>query len=305
MSQHSAYRSTLRIDRDVTVPDGRHLAVQEGGALDGIPVFVHHGTPSSALLADAWLADASARGIRLVSWDRAGYGGSSRLAGRDVAAAAADAAIVADSLGIGDFLTWGHSGGGPHALACGALLPDRVRGVACLAGVAPYAGADFDWLEGMGQDNHEEFGAALAGEAELRRYLDAAREGLSTALAGDPEALVEAMASLLPDVDAAYMRANGAFMTSVMARGVSSGVDGWLDDDLAFTTPWGFELGALAVPVLLAQGDLDLMVPRAHGDVLAAQVAGAELRHLAGEGHLTLLGRVPDAHAWLLEAWAR
>src|SRR4051794_3715114 len=107
---------------DVTAPPGRILHVHEAGDREGLPGVVHHGTPTDGALFGRWVADAEQRGIRLIGYDRPGYGGSDPRRGRTVGDAAADTAAIADALAIDRFATWGISGGAPHALACAALL---------------------------------------------------------------------------------------------------------------------------------------------------------------------------------------
>jgi pimeloyl-ACP methyl ester carboxylesterase len=261
-------------------------------------VVHHHGTPGSGLLRREWAADAQARGIRLVGYDRAGYGGSSRHAGRSVSDVVADIAALADSLGVERFLTWGVSGGGPHSLACAALLPDRVIAAAAVASVAPYDATGLDFLAGMGQENVEEFGTAVKGEEALRPYLAEQTAGL---LASSPENLKDAMESLLPPVDKeALTGATAEFYHSSMSSGVRNSYDGWLDDDIAFVSPWAFDVSSIAVPLLIMQGDQDLMVPFAHGQWLGAALPSATLWLMAGEGHLSLEAKVPDVHEWLI-----
>ncbi|HEX8495707.1 MAG TPA: alpha/beta fold hydrolase [Actinomycetales bacterium] len=288
-------------DHSVTLADGRTLLVHECGAPDGVPVVVHHGTPSSGALYGPWGADATARGIRLLSYDRAGYGGSSRHAGRDVAAVASDIATALDQLGIGPFLTWGTSGGGPHALACAALLADRVRATATVAGVAPWDAEGLDPMDGMGEDNIEEFGLALQGEQPLRAWLEGFVGGLRSAT---PQEMTEQMRTLLSPVDvAALSGAAGTYLQSSMADGLAGGVDGWLDDDLAFVRPWGFELSAVTGPVLVQQGGQDLMVPLAHGPWLAEHLPAATAWIEPDQGHLSLTLDLARVHGWLLEHW--
>lgn len=289
-------------DHDIDLPDGRVLRVHEAGDPDGVPLLVHHGTPESGALFGPWGADATARGIRLLSYDRAGYGGSTRAPGRDVAAVAGDVAVALDALGVGAFLTWGTSGGGPHALACAALLPDRVRATATIAGVAPWQAEGLDFLAGMGEDNLEEFGLAVEGEDRLRPWLTTFREGLVAATAQDT---AEQMRTLLSPVDVAALSGEaGDYLHASMLAGLRDGVDGWLDDDLAFTRPWGFELTAVTTPVLVQQGGQDLMVPAAHGPWLAATLPTAEAWMEADEGHLSISLDVGRVHAWLLERWS-
>jgi pimeloyl-ACP methyl ester carboxylesterase len=289
--------------RDLLLPVGdRLLDVRLQGAADGPVLVYHHGTPGWRQPPAPIVAEALRRGLRLVSWSRPGYAGSTRQPGRTVADAATDLVTVLDALGIERVHVLGWSGGGPHALACAALAPDRVLGAALLASVAPYDAAGLDWLAGMGEDNLEEFGAAVAGEDALRGFLDAAREELAEVTG---EQLVSAMSSLLPAVDVAVLAEDGLAADGLAADGpgagglgddlaesfrqaVSTGVDGWLDDDLAFTSPWGFDPTAAGAPVHVWQGDADLMVPFAHGQWLADRL-GPRAHLLAGEGHLSLV----------------
>ena len=269
----------------IDLPDGRSLDVDDTGGPAPVLLF-QHGTPGS-VRGLSRIADGAARnGLRAVCWSRPGYGSSSRQPGRRVASVAADAAAVLDHLGAERCVVAGWSGGGPHALAIGAMLPDRVAGVTTIAGVAAYGADDLDFLAGMGQDNLEEFGAALAGESALRPFLDDQRAGLSGT---DAAGLVRSMDSLLPDVDRALLTDEyGEEMVAAFAEGLRPGVDGWLDDDLAFTADWGFDLLTLTVPVFIWQGSADLMVPYAHGRWLAGHVAGATAHLLDGEGHLSV-----------------
>jgi pimeloyl-ACP methyl ester carboxylesterase len=284
--------------RDVQTPDGRTLSVHDDGDEGGLPVVVHHGTPSSGVLYGHWIEDAYRHGIRLIGVDRAGYGGSSRDPGRDVAAVAADVAAIADALGLERFATWGISGGGPHALACAALCDERLVAAASLAGVAPYEADGLDWLEGMGAENHEEFGLVLQGEAAVQPYLERVREHLLETTA---EQIMAVFGDLLGAADTSVL--NGLFaawMVEASNHGLRAGCDGWLDDDLAFVRPWGFELARIDVPVLVVQGGDDRFVPAAHGAWLAAHVPGAEAWLDEADGHLTLIERrVPEVHAWL------
>ena len=234
----TATSGTTTRERDLRLPDGRNLHVYETGDLRGELVIVHHGTPGSGKPASWWAEDAAVRGIRLVGYDRPGYGGSDRQPGRCVVDAAADASAIADACGAGRFRTWGGSGGGPHALACAAMLPDRVIACAALCSVAPPMAPGLDWTAGMGQDNVDEFTAASSGMKVLLPYLTEAREQLKST---DAAGLVDALRSLLSDVDIAALRPRLAdFFHDGFAVGLSTGVDGWLDDDLALVEPVGF-----------------------------------------------------------------
>jgi pimeloyl-ACP methyl ester carboxylesterase len=250
-----------------------------------------HGTPGGSHQIGVFARGAAARGMRLATWSRPGYGASSRRPGRTVADDVDDAAAVLDHAGAETCVVAGWSGGGPHALAAGALLPDRVRGVLCIAGVAPYDADGLDFLAGMGEDNIEEFGQALEGEAALRAWLLDRRPEL---VALTPADVIASLGSLLPPVDVAAMSAEFADeLAAGFRQAVSVGVDGWLDDDLAFTRPWGFEPSGIEVPTYLWQGSEDLMVPFAHGQWLAGRIPGVTAHLEPGEGHLSVgLGAV-------------
>lgn len=283
------------------MPDGRDLEVQVSGPPEGMALVVHHGTPGSATPLRLLTRAAHARGVRVVSWSRPGYAGSTRLPGRSVGSVAADAQAVLDLLGIAAAVTLGWSGGGPHALACGALLPSRVRSVLVVAGVGPSDAEGLDFLAGMGQDNLDEFGAAVEGEAPLRRYLETAAAGLREAAPAD---LVAEMGSLLPQADRECLAGEfGEDLVLGFRESTNTGVDGWVDDDLAFIRAWGFEPATMAVPVSLWQGDVDLMVPLAHGEWLADRMPGSTAHLLPGEGHLSIWSAVESMLNELLAPW--
>jgi pimeloyl-ACP methyl ester carboxylesterase len=270
----------------IDVPGGRQLDIQVTGP-DGGPVLLfHHGTPGAVTQLRSMQRAAEARGLRLVTYSRPGYGSSSRHPGRRVADVAADMEVLLDHLQTQQCLVAGWSGGGPHALAAGALVPDRVAGVLSIASVAPDGVPDLDLTAGMGEQNVEEFGLARAGEDSLRTSLEAQAEELVHA---DPQGLIEGMSSLLPPVDRALLTTEvGEDMVASFHEGLRTGVDGWLDDDLAFVSDWGFALADIAVPVFVWQGSEDLMVPFAHGEWLARHVPGATAHLEAGEGHLSI-----------------
>lgn len=266
--------------------DGRYLDVVESGLPDGQVLIFHHGTPGSSVPFRDMEAAAHRQGLRLVTTSRPGYGDSTRQMGRRVVDVAADTSAVLDSIGADRCLIAGWSGGGPHALACGALLPERVAAVAIIAGVAPYTTDGLDWMAGMGDDNIEEFGAALEGEAELRPYLEKQRVELQSATAAD---LVTSLRTLLPPVDGTALTGEfGEDLAANFREALRVGVDGWVDDDLAFTRPWGFNLAEIATPTMLWQGSSDLMVPFSHGEWLAERIPGVVTHLEEGEGHLSI-----------------
>jgi pimeloyl-ACP methyl ester carboxylesterase len=285
---------------NVTTPDGRTLVVRDTGDPNGFPVLAHHGTPSLGLLYEPWIADAERRGIRLLAYDRPGYGDSTRSPGRSIADCARDVEAIADALQLERLATWGISGGGPHALACAALLPGRVAAAAAVGSPAPYDADGLDWGAGMGVDNIAEFEAAVAGASVLEPFLRGQTEGLEEATGEDVAA---AIASLLAPVDQAVLvgGAAGEHLAETLRGGVAGGPDGWLDDDLAFVADWGFELATIGTPVLIRHGEQDRFVPVAHARWNASHVAGAEARITEHDGHLTLYeSGIPGLHEWLL-----
>jgi pimeloyl-ACP methyl ester carboxylesterase len=289
-------------ERDLPSPDGRQIHIYECGDPRGELVVYHHGTPGFGRPEKGWAEDAALRGIRLVGYDRPGYGGSVRHGGRAVADAATDIATIADALGVTRLRTWGVSGGGPHALACAALLPDRIIAAASVGSPAPFRAAGLDWMAGMGEDNVAEFAVAVAGEPDLRRFLTTARDEL---IAVGSDGLASAMRSLLPDVDLAALDADlTSYMYDGFAVGLKYGIDGWLDDDLAFVRAWGFEPDSIRVPVLVVQGARDLMVPFGHGKWLAANIPACTVRLSETDGHLSLIRAIDQVHSWLLEQTA-
>lgn len=283
----------------VTTPEGRQLDVLDTGKVGDPAVLVHHGTPGARGLFAGWLADAERRGIRLIGYSRPGYGESTRLPGRQVGAAAADVAAIAEHLQLAKLATWGYSGGGPHALSCAARLPQLVVAAATIASVGPYGAEGLDFLAGMGEGNVEEFQADLEGEAVTRPLHEAAVADMSSTV----DRMIESMASILSVPDRAAMREHlGDWFVQLTADAFSHGADGWIDDDLAFVQPWGFDLSEVRVPLQLWQGQHDLMVPPGHGRWLAEHLPGAEWHYLPDAGHLTLLvEQVPLIHSWLLE----
>jgi pimeloyl-ACP methyl ester carboxylesterase len=280
------------------------IPVDELGAPAGFPVILHHGTPGARILPPWWHEPAAERGLRIISFDRAGYAERAARPGRNVADVADDVALLADQLGLERFATIGFSGGGPHALATGALLPDRVVAVLIAAGVGPYGAPGLDFLEGMGEANVIEFGAALEGREPLERLL----RGEAAEMVGtDVETLLAVMATVLskPDREALTGRV-AEYLLASTRDGLRAGVAGWRDDDIAFTLPWGFDLERIALPVSIWQGSEDLMVPPHHAPWLANAIPGAELHVLQGEGHITLgLGRIGTLFDWIAERCER
>lgn len=289
----SGVRETL-----VRLGDGRELEVVEAGDPSGPAIFVQNGTTMGAGLFAPHVTDAVQRGLRLVSYGRPGYGRSTRHRGRTVAQAAADTATVADHLGIRRFAILGHSGGGPHTLACAALLPDRVVAVATFAGLAPADAPDLDFAKGMGRTMRTIAALARSGEATLMPWLEAYAANLLAAGAAET---AEKLAQSAAEPDQSVLRsALGFWMVTVQQEAARLGILGTLDDFLAFDRPWGFSVTDIRVPVQIWQGWWDQSVPYGHGVWLGEHIPTAEVHLTPDDGHVTFLAHaVPEVHAWL------
>jgi pimeloyl-ACP methyl ester carboxylesterase len=257
------------------------------------------GTPNSRHLYGPHVRDAAERGLRLIGYDRPGYGGSSPQPGRTVADCAGDVRAICAELGIDRLAMWGISGGGPHVLACAALLPDLVTAAASLASLAPFDAEGLDYFAGMGQDNVDDICLFLTDEAAARAKTDKDREEM---LATSPANAASGIESLLTPTDAAVLNGELAeYLVSSSQDGLAPGSQGWWEDT-CMIRPWGFDLAGITVPVLLLHGRQDMFVPFGHGGWLAAHIPCVEARLLDDDGHLTLLrNRVPEVHAWLSE----
>jgi pimeloyl-ACP methyl ester carboxylesterase len=273
---------------DLELGDGRTLHVYDtaaDGADDRLAVFWHHGTPNIGAPPEPLFPAAAEHGLRWVSYDRPGYGGSTPYPGRDVASAAADVSRIADALGMGRLAVMGHSGGGAHALACGALLPGRVAGVVCAAGLAPFHAEGLDWFAGMGSYGAAELRAAAEGRAPLVHYL--------TSTEFDPEQFTAA--------DHAALAGEWSWLAAVAGKGMETHSGGMVDDDLSAVAPWGFDPVDIRAPVLFMHGGRDRMVPSSHSTWLASHLGSADLWLRPDDGHVSILNSGAAALGWLRE----
>jgi pimeloyl-ACP methyl ester carboxylesterase len=282
---------------DVNLRDGRTLHVFDEGDPDGKVVLLHHGTPGSGITYPPDIELGRNRGLRLISYDRAGYGGSTPNPGRLVVDVVADIEDVLDSLEIERYVSLGGSGGCPHSFAC-AARSERCLAAGAIASPTPYPAEGLDWTAGMGEQNIDEFGLALEGPEKLEPYLEHEADEFRTA---SPEQIKDVLASVLPPVDAAVLTGERAeHVKRDFDRAIAQGIAGWRDDDLAFTKPWGFELSEIRVPTLLWQGVQDKMVPVAHARWLEERIPGVESHISEEDGHLSIsVGRLGEIFDWL------
>ncbi len=283
----------------VPASDGRSLEVLVSGPEEGLPLVFHAGTPQAAVPCGILERPAHARGLRVVAWSRPGYGGSTPRGDAATTATVADdahdVAAILDHLGLARFVTLGWSGGGPRALACAAVLPDRCLAATSGVGLAPVGAAGLDWSAGMGPENLAEYAAVRDGRAALQEFLE---DNAPATFAATADEIAEAFGGLLPPVDREAVTGELAeWLASSTARAGAQGVVGWRDDDLTHSRPWGFDLAAITVPVAVWAGTEDLMVPFAHGEWLAGHVRGARAHLVDGAGHVSLfmqLDRIID-----------
>ena len=289
-----------RQDQTTTAADGRTLCFAEWGDPGGFPIFSLHGTPGGRLNRHPDQSKYAEAGARVITYDRPGYGGSHRHPGRAVVDCVADVVAIAEALGIGRFSVVGGSGGGPHALAVAARLPDRVVRARCDVGVAPYPAEGLDWLAGMDPQNVLEFGCALGGEDTLVPYIEKDLADMAARVAEDPSKILgdyelsEADRAVLQREDLAQVIREA---TADLVRG---GIWGWVDDDLVFVKPWGFDVTEITVPVEVRYGLTDVLVPAAHGQWLAAHVPNATVVAEHEQGHMGDPDRIVELTRWLV-----
>jgi len=283
--------------RTVHAADGRALMLELGGDPAGLPILAFNGTPNTRHLFGAWLEDATAQGIRLICYDRPGYGGSTPQPGRTVADCADDVRAIAAALDVDRFGVWGISGGGPHALACAALLPDLVAAAAAVCSIAPYGVPDLDYFSGMGSDNEDDIKLYFDDPAAARVK---SRQDRLDMLATTADQLLDGWKSLISPVDAAAFSGEFAdWLVAGFQDGLGTTDEGWWEDGVAHLEPWGFNLEDIAIPVQVWHGRHDQFVPFQHGEWLAAHVPGAEAHLTESDGHLTMFERIPEVHRWL------
>jgi pimeloyl-ACP methyl ester carboxylesterase len=267
---------------ELRLNDGRMLHVYDTGTGD-LPVFWHHGTPNLGAPPEPLFPAAERLGIRWVSFDRPGYGGSTPAPGRTMASVAGDVAAVADSLGIDRFAVVGHSGGGCYALGCAATLGDRVRAVLTMAAIAPYDAAGLDWYAGMVPSGVAALQAATQGREAKTAYETSGVEY-------DPE---------FTAADLAMFDGPWSWLGKVVGPALDAGPFGQIDDDISYVTPWGCDPAAISAPALVLHGAQDGIIPASHGRWLAQHIPAAELRLSAPDAHISILSHAESGLEWL------
>jgi pimeloyl-ACP methyl ester carboxylesterase len=280
--------ATGRATAYLETSDGRTLAYEQQGDPGGVPVFALHGTPGSRLSGlHPDPEKVREAGLRLITYDRPGYGGSTRQHGRSVVDCVADIAAIADELGLDRFAVTGASGGGPHSLAAAARLPERVIRAECNVGLAPYEAEGLDYFDGMDPENVKEVGWSLAGEETLVPELEREAKKALERLDDDPAALFSDFH--LSEADRAVLTLEVVKQRMQMSfrEAMAQGIAGWVDDDLAFVRPWGFDLAEILVPIQVRYGAGDVLVPAAHGAWLGAHIPGAIVLVDEVSGHMS------------------
>jgi pimeloyl-ACP methyl ester carboxylesterase len=287
----------------VTTPDGLQLEVLTMGPDDGYPLLFHGGSPSAAVAYPPFEPALERLSLRMITYSRPGYGASSPRPHREepwtVADDVAEAVAILDEFGVAEFLTIGGSGGGPRALGCAALLPQRCRAAVSFAGLAPCGAPGLDWTAGMGPENVRDYEAARTGRDAVTPYLEEQVAGMAAVTAAD---VIASFGGLVDMVDARAVTGEVAeYLATSMRRAALQGISGILEDAMTIVSPWGFDVTTIDVPVSIWQGSQDLMVPFAHGQWLAASIPTARAHLLEDEGHISLIHRVPDMFAELRE----
>jgi pimeloyl-ACP methyl ester carboxylesterase len=277
----------------------RWLAIAQRGNIDGgKPVFLLHGTPGSRVGPLPRQPLLYRLGVRLITYDRPGYGESDRHEGRRVSDVASDVAVIADHLGLDRFAVVGRSGGGPHALACAALMPDRVTKAAVLVSLAPREAEGLDWFDGMTEGNIAEYMTAMQGRGRLAARLEPA----ALEIRNDPVRLMNDLYDELTEADRRVVADTGirTMLLKNYAEALRTSPDGWIDDAMAFCSPWGFDPADITVPTVLWHGEDDVFSPVSHSRWLAARIPTAKMTIQRGAAHFHALHVLPDLLPWLI-----
>ncbi|MER7244232.1 alpha/beta hydrolase [Kribbella sp. NPDC000426] len=273
---------------DFRLADGRILHGYDSAPGDDarLAVVWHHGTPNLGVPPAPLFEAGEWLGIRWISFDRPGYGGSTAAPGRTMASVAADLTTVLDTLGIGTFALMGYSGGGSFALASAAILRERVEAVATFAAIAPYDAEGLDWYDGMVASGLASLHAAAAGrDAKVRHE--------TSGVEYDPEFTAS---------DIAMFDGPWGWLGSIAgANAMPDGPDGVIDDDCSYVLDWGCDPTTISAPTLLVHGTADGIIPCSHGKWLSANLPTAEFELHRDLGHVSVLTHAEPALEWIRE----
>jgi pimeloyl-ACP methyl ester carboxylesterase len=273
---------------DLKLADGRTLHVYDSAPGDDgrLAVVWHHGTPNLGVPPQPLYEAGDWLGIRWISFDRPGYGGSTASPGRTLASVAADLTTVVDDLGIDTFALMGYSGGGSYALASAAILGERVEAVTTFAAIAPYDADGLDWYDGMVTSGLASLRAAAAGRAAK-----VAHE--SSGVEYDPE---------FTAADVAMFDGPWGWLGSIAGdKSMPNGRDGLIDDDCSYTVDWGCDPTTITAPTLLVHGTNDGIIPSSHGRWLADRLPTATLDLHPGDSHISVLAHAESGLEWIRE----
>lgn len=256
----------------IQLPHGRRLAYMQWGAPDGHPVIHFHGTPGSRLERYADDPTTASLGVRFITFDRPGYGASTRTTNRGLLGCADDIAVLADQLQLETFCLHGFSGGGPYVLAAAWALRARVSASAILAGLGPLDGADS--FEGMAAGNVAEFSLARRDPLRLPAFLEQRGDRPKT-----PERELDSLARM------------PSLLDTLIESQIEVKRQGWagvISDDCALVAPWEFPIHEISSPVYLWHGSADTLVPLRHGQHVADLMPNSTLFRCPEEGHLDM-----------------
>ena len=265
----------------VRLADGRHLCYACHGPLDGEPVFLFHGEPGSRLFLPG-LEAVLRQGVRLITVDRPGYGCSDPQPGRSLLDWPQNIASLADELGFERFSILGVSGGGPHALACAYLMPERLKSVAIASSPCP-----FDYrraTDNLSPGRLEEFALAREAPDMLRPMVNRAVSRIRE----QPAAYVTELGERLDASDGRLLAsaAVSAMYCADLGEAVRAGGEGWLQEAHLLASPWPFDPADIGMPVRIWHGERDRIAPPRMARLLWRAMRGSELRLARGEGHL-------------------
>ena len=284
-------------DCDIVVSSGRVLRARSAGPVDAPAIMYFPGTPDSRLFIDVLAPLAVTSPVRVIAFDRPGYGGST-AARFSLASVAQDAGAVMDALGVDRFAAVGQSGGGPFALATAAALPDRVTGVGSASGAGCIAEVpgEFDLMV----DTDKQALALLPDDPEGAARLFGLGFGDLVAVAHDDDAVLAAFTEMLPpDADVLQRADVRAALPAALREAFRQGVEGAAWDNVAWVGPWDLDFASIRQPTWLWYGDADPLAIPANAYWLKDKIPHATLVMRPGEGHMGIITHFDEIAATL------